>query len=205
MSLVDNITVTRPKVYKGASYVVYGNLASFPGELESVIHPTTYELAAGLTAICPTTEDGVTIGRTIEVSDGIPIDQKRYALDEGEPETTSMQVGFTSLDTDVETLHILWETPAPVSVAGSVVNQKRLPLNAPETFTERQLYIIQEDFKTGRLRVFAFRKAVPQPDGEINAQSSEASGAPASFRIRPDLAIVDHHGPYGHIFEEEAS
>ena len=205
MGLTDNITITRAETYKGAAYVVYGSLASFPGELESVINPTTYALQAGLSALCPTTEDGVAIGRTAEVSDGIAIDQKGYNLDEGEPTGWSQQVSFSLLNTDVDQLAIVWSTPDPVAVTGSVVNQQRLPLGAPQSFTERQLYVVQEDITTGRLRVFAFRKAVPQVDSEMNIQSEEASGAPVTFKIRADSTIAEHHGPFGFIFEEDVS
>lgn len=205
MGLVDNITVTRSKIYKGTAYVVYGNLASFPGELESVINPSTYALAVGLTALCPTSEDGVTIGRSAEVSDGIAVDQKRTNLDEGEPDGWTMQAGMTLLENDVDTIKIVWQTPDPVAVIGSVVNQNSLPLGAPTTFTERQLYIIQEDYYNGRMRVFAFRKAVVQPDGDMNIQSGDASGIPVTFKLRADETLAEHHGPFGFIFEEDAS
>jgi hypothetical protein len=203
MGLVDNITITRAETYKGAAYVAVGALASFPGELESVINPTTYALESGIVALCPTSEDGVTIGRSADVSDGIPIDQKSYNLDEGEPDAWTQEVTFTLLNTDVDFLKYAWETPDPVSVVGSVLNQKRLPLGVPQTFTERELYIIQEDPTTGRLRVFAFRKAVPQPDGELNVQASDASGVPVTYKLRADTTLADHHGPFGFIFEED--
>lgn len=204
MSIKDSITVTRDNTYRGPSYIAIGDLASFPGELESVIHPTTYVLESGIIALAPTTEDGVSIKRTAEVNDGIPIDQKAYNLDEGEPDGWTMEVSFTLLNTDVDFLKYVWGTGDPMAVSGSVVEQQKLPLDAPTTFTERELYIIQEDPKTTRMRVFAFRKAVPQPDSELNVQSSEASGAPATFKIRADTTILaDHHGPFGFVFEED--
>lgn len=205
MGLMDVITVTRAKTYKGASYLAYGSLASFPGELESVINPTTYALAAGLTALCPTTPDGVAITRSEEVTDGIEIDQKNYNLDEGEPESWGMEVSATLLDTTVDAIKVIWETPDPVAVSGSSVSQQRLPIGAPAAATERELYVIQEDATNGRLRVFAFRKAVVQVDSEVNIQSSDAAGLPATWRIRADATIAEHHGPYGFIFEEDAS
>ena len=203
MGLVDNITITRAETYKGSGYVLIGALASFPGELESVIHPDTYALGAGVVALCPTSEDGVTIGRAAEVSDGIPIDQKPYNLDEGEPTGWTQEVTFTLLNTDLDFLKYVWATDDPVAVVGSLVNQKRMPLGAPTSFTERELYIVQEDITTGRLRVFAFRKAVPQTDSELNVQSEEASGVSTTFRIRADTSLANHHGPFGFVFEED--
>jgi len=204
MGLPDNITITRSKVYKGTSYVAIGTLASFPGELESVINPTTYALDALLTPLAPTTEDGVTINRVAEVSDGIEIDQKAYNLDEGEPTGWTQEVSMTLLQTDSDALRIVWETSDPVAVVGSSVNQNRTPLGAPRVFTSRELYVIQEDETTGRLRVFAFRDAVPQVDSEINIQSEEASGLPVTFKCRADATLADHQGPFGFIFEEDA-
>lgn len=204
MSLVDNISITRAETYKGTGYILYGNLDSFPGALESIIHPTTYVLAAGLTTLCPTTEDGVTIKRTAEVSDGIPIDQKRINLDEGEPTAWNMEGSCTLLNSDVDVVKIVWQTPEPDAVSGSVVEQKRLALGAPETFTERELYIVQEDYYTGRMRAFAFRKTVSQTDSEINIQSEEASGLAAAWKFRADETLTEHHGPFGFIFEEDA-
>jgi hypothetical protein len=202
--LSDAIQIDRKKTYKGTAWVLYGSLASFPGELESVINPTTYVKAAGLTELCPTTEDGVTVTRAAEVSDGIAIDQKATNLDEGEPTGWGMGAAFELLDTTLDALKIVWQTGDPVAITGSSVSQKRLSLGAPQSFTERELYIVQEDAKTKRMRVFAFRKAVPQVDSELNAQSEEASGTGVEFKIRADTTKAEHHGPFGFIFEEDA-
>jgi hypothetical protein len=205
MSLVDNVSITRNQVYKGSGVLAIGSLASFPGELESVINPTTYVLGSGIAAYVPTSEDGVTLNRTAEVSDGIAIDQRKSNLDEGEPEAWSMGLGTTLLRTDAAMLKIAWELGTVEPLVGSVVSQTVTPISAPSTFTEQELYLIQEDAKTGRLRVFAFRKAVPQPDGDLNAQSEEASGLPVTFKLREDTSVAAHHGSYGKIFEEDAS
>jgi hypothetical protein len=192
-------------VYKGSGILAIGSLASFPGELESVINPTTYALGAGLTIYAPTTEDGVTLNRTAEVSDGIPIDQRKANLDEGEPDAWTMECNVTLLRTDSAMLAIAWELGTVEDLSGSVVEQTVTPISAPSTFTERELYLIQEDAKERRLRVFAFRKAVPQPDSDLNAQSEEATGLPITFKLREDTSVSEHHGSFGKIFEEDAS
>lgn len=204
MSLTDAISVTRNDVWQGCCYPVVGNLASFPGELESIINPTTYALAAGLTAMSPTTEDGVTIGRSVDVTEGIAIDQKRTNLGEGEPSSWAMMAGMTLVNTTVEMFRIAWETSDYKNLTGSAVTQKVLPISAPATFTTRQLYIIQEDPATGLIRAWAFRDAVPQPEGEVNVQSEEASQLPVTFKIREDTSIAAHHGSFGKLFEEQA-
>jgi len=204
MSLVDNVSVTRNQVYKGSGVLAIGSVASFPGELESVINPTTYVLGSGLTIYAPTSEDGVTLNRTAEVSDGIAIDQRKSNLDEGEPEAWNMEASVTLLRTDAAMLSLAWELGTVEALSGSVVEQTVTPISAPSTFTEQELYLIQEDAKTGRLRVFAFRKSVPQPDGDLNAQSEEASGLPVTFKLREDTGVAEHHGSFGKIFEEDA-
>lgn len=205
MSLVDNVSITRNQVYKGSGVLALGTLVSFPGELESVINPSTYALEAGLAIYAPTSEDGITLTRTAEVSDGIAIDQRKANLDEGEPDGWSMELGATLLRTDSVMLAIAWELGTVEAHSGSLVEQTVTPISAPSTFTEQELYLIQEDAKEGRLRVFAFRKAVPQPDGELNAQSEEATGLPVTFKLREDTAVAVHQGSYGRIFEEDAT
>ena len=205
MSLIDNVSITRDQVYKGSGILALGTLTSFPGELETVIDPDTYALGSGLTIYAPTSEDGVTLNRTAEVSDGIAIDQRKANLDEGEPDGWSMELSTTLLRTDAAALAVAWELGTVENLTGSVVDQTVTPISAPATFTEQELYLIQEDAKTGRLRVFAFRKAVPQPDGELNAQSEEATGLPVTFKLREDTSVAERHGSFGRIFEEDAS
>ena len=204
MSLVDNVSITREQVYKGSGVLAIGSLTSFPGELESVINPTTYALGAGISFYAPTSEDGVALNRSAEVTDGIAIDQRKANLDEGEPEAWSMGASVTLLRTDAAMLALAWELGTVESHSGSVVEQTVTPISAPHTFTEQELYLIQEDAKTGRLRVFAFRKAVPQPDGDLNAQAEEATGLPITFKLREDTSVALHHGSFGKIFEEDA-
>lgn len=205
MSLIDTISVTRNQVFKGPCYIAYAPTStSFPGELESVINPTTYALDAAWTEICPTTEDGATLRRSVEVFDGIPIDQKKSNLSEGEPDSWTQEVTFTPVNTTTDVLQIIWAAGDVQAVTGSVVNQQRLPLSAPATFTERLLAVIQEDPETTRMRVAVFRKAIPQVDSEMNIQDSEASGAPATFKCREDTTIGAHHGTFGVILEENA-
>lgn len=208
MSLIDNITVTRNNIYKGPCQVAVStpSYSSFPGELESVINPTTYALAAGLTPLGGTTEDGVAIRRNAELSEGIPVDQRAFNLDEGEPESWEMEAEFTLLETHLDNWKIAWEGGSVQSISGSLVNQKVMPLGAPKSFTERMLFVIQEDYKTGRLRVAALRETIPTVDGsEMNMQRTEASGLPVKLKVRADEAIAEHHGPFGKVFEETLS
>ena len=212
--LIDNVTVTRNKIYKGAGRLVVSDpdvLTSFPGVLESVINPASpksgaaYALADGWTDLGPTTEDGITLQRTISASDGIALDQRKSNLDEGEPEDTTMSLETELLHTDLDTLKIVWQggNKRTIADAGTNVAQHSLDFDAPQTFTERMLAVIQEDPKSGKLRVFAFRKAIPDVDSELVIQSNEATGLPASFMLRTDTTVNEGSGQFGKVYEED--
>lgn len=214
-NLMDAISVTRTKIYKGACRLVYADpniYTSFPGRLESVMQPsspadagaTAYELVHGLYDVESTTEDGVVLRRVAELSDGIPIDQRAFALDEGEPESWDMEAECTLLNTSQEMLQVVWElgTLTAQTADATHVAAHRLSIGAPSTFTERMAFLIQEDPKSGKLRIFAFRQAKPQVDSELNLQKTEATGLPLTLKLDADPAITDDD-PFGCIFEED--
>lgn len=213
--MIDSIDVTRTKVYKGAARIVISDpdeLSSFPGVLESVMNPATpadggtaYELASGWIDLGPTSEDGVTIRREAELDDGIPIDQRKTNLDEGEPESWTMECETTLMHTDLDNFQYGWEggTKRTIAASGANVAQHSLDLDAPATFTERMLAVIQEDPSSGGLRVFAFRQALPQVSSEASVQSGEATGLPVTFKLKADETVSEGSGQFGKIFEED--
>jgi len=214
--MIDSITVTRTKVYKGAGRLVVSDpdlLTSFPGKIESVMNPavpatgTAYELAVGWIDLGPTTEDGIIIRREAAVTDGIPLDQRRANLDEGEPENWMMGLEATLLHTDLDNINKAWAagTKRTIAAEGGVsVAQHSLDLDAPGSFTSRIAAVIQEDPKSAGLRVFVFRDTIPQVDGtEMNIQENEATGLPLKLRLRLDEAISEGSGQFGKIFEED--
>jgi len=213
--MIDSITVTRARIYKGAARVVVSDptiMTSFPGLLESVMNPSTpadggtaYELATGWIDLGPTTEDGVTLRREAELSDGIALDQRNANLSEGEPESWSMQVDTEFMHTTLENLQKGWQGGdiRSYDASGSNVAQRTLTMDAPGSFTERVLAIIQEDTETGSLRMFAFRKATPKVDGsELKSNKADASGLPVSFTLKIDTSIASGYGEFGIIYEE---
>ncbi len=212
--MIDSISVTRDNIYKGAGRLVVSDpdtLTSFPGRLESIMSPATpvtgtaYALADGWSDLGPTTEDGITIRREASLSDGIPVDQRNNPLDEGEPDSWAMSLDCTLMDTSLANINKAWEagTQRAYDADGGHVAQGSLDLDAPATFTERMLAVIQEDPKTGKLRAFAFRKATPKVDGsELNVQSGEATGLPVSFTLKTDTTVSEGSGQFGRIYEE---
>jgi hypothetical protein len=203
--MIDAITVTRAKVYKGASRLVVddgtGTFTSFPGALDSVMNPTTYVLQSGLTDLGPTTEDGVTIRREAELSEGIPLDQRQTNLDEGEPENWTMEAEATLMNTDLDTFQLAWEGGTKRTISAPTA-QHSLDLDAPSSFTERMAFFLQEDPKSSKLRMFAFRKAIPQVDGsEVNLQSGEGTGLPVKWKLKADETVSEGSGQFGKIFE----
>lgn len=212
--MLDGLTVDRDLIYKGAARVVVSDptvLTSFPGRLESVINPATpvtglaYALATGWSDVGPTTEDGVVLRREAELSDGIPVSQRATALDEGEPEKWNMDAEMTLLETTLERINLAWQagTLRSHGADASHVAQRSLTVDAPTTFTERMCAIIQEDVKTGALRVFAFRKATPKVDGaEITFHGTEASDIPFNLTVKADADVDQGAGQFGVIYSE---
>jgi hypothetical protein len=214
--MIDSMTVTRDKIYKGSGRLVVSDpdtLTSFPGALESVMNPATpadggtaYELASGWIDLGPTTEDGITLRREAELSEGIPVDQRRANLDKGEPENWNMGLETKLLHTDLDNITKAWEagTKRTIAASGSNVAQHSIDLDAPGSFTERMAAVIQEDPKSGKLRVFAFRDTIPQVDGsEMVVQEGEATGLPFKLELRLDETVSEGSGQFGKIFEED--
>lgn len=205
--MIDSITVTRANIFKGAARLLVSDpttLTSFPGRFESIMNASTYALEDGWTDLGPTSEDGVTIRREAELSEGIPLDQRRTNLDEGEPENWSMEAEANLMETTLENIDKAWEAGTLRAYAsdGSHAAQHALDLDAPGSFTERMAAFIQEDPKTDELRVIVFRKMVPMPDGtELSMQKGEASGIPFKFRLKADESISEGSGQFGRIYE----
>lgn len=204
--MIDAITVDRDTIYKGAARLLFSNpatLTSFPGRFESVM-ATNYVLVAGWTDFGPTTEDGVTVRREAELSDGIPVDQRRIPLDEGEPDKWSMGAEATLLNTSLTNIAIAWQagTLRAHAAAGGNAAQHILDLDAPGTFTERMLCAIQEDPKSRKMRMICFRKAKPKVDGsELAMSRGEATELPVSFTLTADEDVSQGSGQFGRIYE----
>lgn len=212
--MIDSITVDRDQIYKGAGRLVVSDpdtLTSFPGRLESIMNPATpvsgtaYALASGWSDLGPTSEDGIVIRREAELSEGIAIDQRNTPLDEGEPDSWAMAMECTMMATSLANINKAWEAGMLRNhdADSTHVAQSVLDLDAPASFTERMIAVIQEDTKSGKLRAFAFRKAVPAVDGsEMNIQSGEATGLPVTFTLKADEDISQGSGQFGRIYEE---
>lgn len=213
--MIDSITVTRDNVYKGAARLLISDpdtVTSFPGRLESVMYPSVpaggeaaYSLVAGWSDLGPTTEDGVTLRREADSSDGIPLDQRTTNLDQGEPENWEMMAEAELLEMTLTNFNYAWEagTLRSHAATGSTVAQDILDLDAPATFTQRMMAFFQEDPSTLKLRAFIFRQALPQVDGsETTLQSKEASNLPVKFLLKADETISEGSGQFGRIYVE---
>ena len=212
--MIDAITVSRDKMYQGSGRLVVSDpavLTSFPGVMESVMNGASpvsgvaYALTTGWIDLGPTTEDGITLTRAAELSEGIPLDQRKTNLSEGEPDKWSMGLETALLHTTLENIQKVWQGSSlrSIDVSASNVAQRSLSLDAPPAFTERMLALIQEDPTNGNLRVFVFRQAKPKVDGaELSVKKSEVTGLPASFTLSADPAISDGYGQFGMIYEE---
>jgi len=205
--MIDAISINRETIYKGAARLVYSDpteLTSFPVHFEDVMNPTTYILATGWVDFGATTEDGVTISREAELSDGISLDQRVTPLDEGEPESWEMSLEATLLNTSLPNIAVVWEagTNHAITAGTGYAAQHVLDLDAPTAFTTRMLCAIQEDPKSERLRMACFRKVTPKVDGsELAMSRTDASELPASFTLAADENVAEGAGQFGCIFE----
>lgn len=204
--MIDAISVDRDTIYKGAARLVYANttLASFPGRFESVMNATTYALVSGWNDFGATTEEGITVSRSAELSDGIALDQRVTPLDEGEPESWEMSLETTLLNTSLTNVALAWEagTLRAYIADGGYAAQHVLDLDAPTSFTQRMLCVIQEDPKSERLRMVCFRKVTPKVDGsDLTMSRGEASELPVSFTLAADEDVAQGSGQFGRIYE----
>jgi len=205
--MIDSISIDRDTIYKGAARLIYSDpdtLTSYPGRFESVMNATTYALVSGWEDFGATTEDGVTITREAELSDGIQVDQRATPLNVGEPESWGMSLETTLLNTSLASLAIAWEAGInhAYSADSTYAAQHALDLDAPTSFTERMLCAIQEDPLTSKLRMACFRKATPKVDGsELAMARTAASELPASFSLSADEDIAEGYGQFGRIYE----
>ena len=205
-TLTNVMTLDENKIYRGPSRLLYGRIGlTEPTKIEDVIDPSTYVLASGYYDWGFTDEDGVTVSREAELFDGIPLDQRKSNLYEGEPENWMMSLSTNMVDADIDSLIRVWELGSKTTLSSGAgqIAQTKTTIGAPQAFTERRVAVVQEDNKTGRLRMLWFRKAIPmQESSETQISDSGAAMVPLSMKISQDLDIADSSGPFGLIFEE---
>lgn len=205
-TLFDSV-VTEGNIWKGAARLLYADAGtSFPGELESVINPTTFALQSGWNDFGGTTQEGVTITREFEGSDGVEVDQLAYAIWDGEPDEWSMYLAASLLETDPDNLAIVFELPAATDHAGSSVSQKHVAFSAPTSLTTRMIAAVQQHSENENLRVFVFREAKPTPDSrDLLMAKTEGTAVPIQFELEADTAVADADGPFGMLYRETYS
>jgi len=205
-TLFDSV-VTSGNIWRGAGRFLYADSGtSFPGELESVINPSTFVLGSGWNDFGGTTEAGITITRTFEGFEGVNVDQLTYRLFKGEPTDWEMSVAAEMLETDPDNLEIFFELPTSADHTGTSVSQKHTAFSAPTTLTERMVAVVQEHSENDNLRVFVFRQAKPTPESmEIMISKDEASAVPVEFELEADTDVADADGPFGMLYRETAS
>lgn len=209
--MIDAITIDEDRIYKGAARLVQRVSTNFPAKLEDVMNPAVpaagvaYALASGWIDIGATTDDGVKLARSVKLTDGIKIDQRNVNIRKGDPDTWEMGLEATLLETSLENFQIAWAagTLATLAVSGTRVAQHSLSLDGPASLTERQFAFAQEDPTTGKLRVFAFRKAMPVVDSDTTAKSGDPSTLPLKMDLQTDTNIAVGAGQFGLIFEED--
>lgn len=204
-TLTNVMTLTEDNIYRGPSRLVYGRIGlTEPTKIEDVIDPSTFVLASGYYDLGFTSEDGVSINREMETFDGIPLDQRKTNVYEGQPENWTMSLSCDMVYADVATMAIIWELGDTTDLAADVgrVEQTKTAMGAPQSLTERRVVVLQQDNETERLRMFWFRKAIPMQEGsETQVYDGGASMLPLSMKLDQDLDVTDTNGPFGLVFE----
>lgn len=207
--MIDAITVTRNKIFKGAARVVARVSTTVPAKLEDIMQSAAgsspYTLASGWIDLGPTSEDGLSMTRSASLSDGIKVDQRVTALDKGEPETWEHGAECTLMHTHYTNLVYALEYGTTTALGADTgrVAQHKVAIDAPDQFTERQFAFIQEDIKSNLARAWWFRKVIPAVDGEIALKATEASGVPLKLTINQDETVSEGDGQFGLLFEED--
>lgn len=205
-TLTNVMTLTEDNIYRGPSRLVYGRIGlTEPTKIEDVIEPSTYVLASGYFDLGFTSEDGVSVNREMDTFDGIPLDQRKTNVYEGQPENWTMSLTCDMVYADVATMAIIWElgdTTTLGAEAGQIA-QTKTTVGAPQSLTERRVVVLQEDNETGRMRMLWFRKAIPMQEGsETQIYDGGAAMLPLAMKLDQDLDVTDSSGPFGLIFEE---
>jgi len=197
--LFDGVVIEN-RVYRGAGRVVWAPKGTpFPISISDVINLTTYALVAPWADLGGTTKDGITIVRGLDKLDPVMPDQLPAGILRNQPVNWRGTVAFSLLHTDLDTLKQILEGGSITSGTG----ERYLDLGTPETLTEILLAVIQKHSKTGKHRMFAFRRCtLAGEDIEMAIQSEEATALPVTFDLEPDLSISDLKANLYRIFEE---
>jgi len=204
-TLVDLVPVDRDDVFKGAAMIASRVSTTVPTKLEDLINLTSFAIASGFVDLGGTSEDGVTITRTASLTDGIKVDQRKVALDKGEPETWEMSLACNLIDTTYASLvsALQYGTVTALGAQGGQVAQHQVSVDAPAAFTEKQFVVFQQDVKSLRTRAWWFRKAIPAVDGEMALKSADPTTVPFKLTINTDSTVAEGSGQFGLYFEED--
>ncbi len=208
-ALVKAFSIADTKLWKGGCRIVVGAVGGggvFPTTMEDVIDLTDMGLVAPWTDFGATTDDGFTISRSWDEIDGVATDQRDFLLREGSVENVTMTGTATSLYTDITTLAYLWGLGTVVTVAlvvGPPAKRahKKANLGTVTDVTPRLFCILQQNNVSGKLRMFAFRKARITSPGDLNLQSRVTASNEFTVNFDPDPAIIDG-SDFGILFEE---
>jgi len=202
------------RIWQGGARLVYAAVApetpvptqAVPRYIEDILNLTSYALEDGYHDFGATSEDGITLGRSFDIQDGINIDQRDYPLRGGRPNNFAMTLGGTSMDTSLDRMKWLWALGAITAISanpsGTPANaaQRRVGLGAPSALIERPLVVLQQNDVTGKIRMFFLRKARIASAGDFQIQSRGTTTNEFSFNILPDPGVTDG-SDFGLLFE----
>jgi hypothetical protein len=186
-NLVMALSIDSAKIWSGGHRAVYAPLGTpMPADLSGIISVTTFQLVAPWVDLGATSEDGFTITREGDISEGVSIDQRDTNLFGGSYTGVTMGGSCTMMYTDPASLSLKWEFGAPVT-AGKITT---VAMGSPPQPQPRMMAILQQN-RDGQLRGFVFRRATPELTGDLTVNKQDPEGTEVSFIFQPDASIGD--------------
>lgn len=227
-ALARALTINDANIWKGAARMMTSvstwatlfptyDAVTDPPLLEDIVHMRSfpaytvpivqYTLAVGWADLGALTEDGVTITREWDESDGITIDQRDTPLRGGIPQNVRMSVSATSVYNSLDMLDYFWQTgstgtvptaPGAAPAAEGNVAQRNLTIGETKTLAEKRVAIVQQsDTPTSgvspiyKVHGFLFRAGVLNPPSAIKWSSRAHTTQDFALRIRSDVSVSD--------------
>lgn len=196
---------TPEAVNRGAGRLMYASISSsFPTEIGDVINLSTYaaRTANGWYDL-GSTKGGIQISFN-NSEEAIDVDQINGDIDTFVT-GNEMSVSTSLAESTLDRLSLAWEGDDVTVNAVPTVPEKVTGFGPFESYTQRRLAVGSRNSKSGKLRLFVFRKANRAPQEstiEFNKTGTQQV-IPIRFNILPDTSISTVRQRYGQAFDQQ--
>ena len=196
---------TPEAVNRGAGRLMYASMSTtFPTAISAVINLSTYAAQTGGGWFdLGSTKGGIQISFN-NSEESIDVDQINSDIDTYVT-GAEMSVSTTLAETTLDRLAFAWEGDAVTINAVPTTPEKNTAFGPFEDYTQRRLAVGARNTKSGKLRLFVFRKANRAPqDSQIEFnKAGEQQTIPVRFNILPDTSIATVRARYGVAFDQQ--